>query len=131
MRGYQFHSNDGFYPNVGGNADINGIYVDGYSITMVILDNTFGLMLVVWNNTYNLGFFLIHAPVIKDKQMRHIVHLLLLVMIIIVSLVFQLVKAGLEFFMLMIHRGMVNIASVMKCLVVLILTCHGSLNLLE
>ena len=33
MRGYQFHSNDGFYPNVGGNADINGIYVDGYSIT--------------------------------------------------------------------------------------------------
>ena len=34
MRGYQFNSNDGFYPNAGtGSADINGLYVDGYSIT--------------------------------------------------------------------------------------------------
>ena len=33
IRGYQFNSNDGFYPNVGGSADINGVYVDGYSIT--------------------------------------------------------------------------------------------------
>ena len=33
IRGYQFCSNDAFYPNVGGSADINGLYVDGYSIT--------------------------------------------------------------------------------------------------
>ena len=32
MRGYQYDSNDAFYPNVGGSADINGIIVDGYSI---------------------------------------------------------------------------------------------------
>lgn len=34
IRGYQFNSNDGFYPHVGvGSADINDIYLDGISIT--------------------------------------------------------------------------------------------------
>ena len=46
-------------------------------LLMVILDNAFGHMLVVWNNTFNLALLNFYAPVIKDQ---HLVHLLLLVM---------------------------------------------------
>ena len=66
MRGYQFCSNDAFYSKEVVLTLMVFMWMDT-QLLMVILVNTFGLMLVVWNNTYNLAFFLIYAPVIKDQ----------------------------------------------------------------
>ena len=114
--GYQFRSTDALDGN-----DINGAYIDGISLTHVVLVNTFGVLCL--DRLKTTIQVLVHVVLVVLRVLNH-----LLVQTITVSLVIQIMIGNINF-ILMIPFGMAKVVVVLRDLVVLDPIFHGFVNL--
>ena len=127
MRGYQYHSPDGFQQVLWFNASFDDNYVCGYSITCMTPRQH------IWTyagGIHQYSLYVYDCPCNTDFTHKAITsQYLTLVMITIVNQDSPLPMALVQCSILLIHCGMVSSVLDKKVVVVLILTCLGFINI--